>query len=172
MGRPAAARYPVGVAKVISPPEKADFSSVDGVIGYLRSRGSRVTSSRRVLLEVLFAADGHMSAEALTEAVQRQTPDVHLSTVYRNLEELEHLGVISHSHLGHGPSSYLLASHAHAHFICADCGTTFEAPDEMFRGLAKAAETKLGFTIDPKHFAILGRCADCTERRLTTEVPV
>ena len=38
-----------------------------------------------------------------------KAPDVHLSTIYRNLEELEHLGLISHSHLGHGPSSYLLA---------------------------------------------------------------
>ncbi len=105
-----------------------------------------------------------MSAESLAEAVQRRAPDVHLSTIYRNLEELEQLGVIAHSHLGHGPSSYLLASHAHAHFICADCGTMIEAPDDMFRGLARAARGKLGFTIDPKHFAILGRCADCSER--------
>ncbi len=142
--------------------EMADFSSVDTVIAFLRSRGSRVTSSRRILLEVLFAADGHMSAEELADAVQARAPDVHLSTIYRNLEELEHLGVISHSHLGHGPSSYLLASHAHAHFVCADCGKMIEAPEAMFSGLARAARTKLGFSIDPKHFAILGRCADCS----------
>jgi Fur family ferric uptake transcriptional regulator len=103
-----------------------------------------------------------MGAEALTDAVQKQAPDVHLSTIYRNLEELEQLGVISHSHLGHGPSSYLLASHAHAHFMCADCGTMIEAPDAMFRGLARSAKTQLGFTIDPKHFAILGRCVNCS----------
>jgi Fur family ferric uptake transcriptional regulator len=148
--------------KVAVAGEVADFSSVDTVITFLRSRGSRVTSSRRILLEVLFAAEGHMSAEELADAVQARAPDVHLSTIYRNLEELEHLGVISHSHLGHGPSSYLLASHAHAHFICADCGRMIEAPEEMFRGLARAARTKLGFSIDPKHFAILGRCAECT----------
>jgi Fe2+ or Zn2+ uptake regulation protein len=102
-----------------------------------------------------------MSAEALAEAVQERAPDVHLSTIYRNLEDLEELGVISHSHLGHGPSSYLLASHAHAHFICARCGTTIEAPDELFRGLARTARSTLGFTIDPHHFAILGTCARC-----------
>lgn len=142
-------------------PEK-DFSSVGSVIDYLRSRGSRVTSSRRILLEVLFAADGHMSTEALAEAVQKQAPDVALSTIYRNLEELEHLGVISHSHLGHGPSSYLLASHAHAHFMCADCGRMIEAPNDMFQGLARTAKTRLGFSIDPNHFAIFGRCAECS----------
>jgi Fur family transcriptional regulator, ferric uptake regulator len=155
-------RYAVTMAKVVGPGVMADFSTVDGVIAFLRSRGSRVTSSRRILLEVLFAADGHMSAEELADAVQTRAPDVHLSTIYRNLEELEHLGVISHSHLGHGPSSYLLASHAHAHFICADCGKMIEAPEEMFRGLARSARERLGFAIDPKHFAILGRCADCS----------
>ncbi len=155
-------RYPVGMGKVLDKAEAADFSSVDGVIAFLRIRGSRVTPSRRLLLEVLFDAEGHMSAEAIADAVQTKAPDVHLSTIYRNLEELEHLGLISHSHLGHGPSSYLLASHAHAHFICADCGTMIEAPDAMFRGLAKAADEKLGFTIDPYHFAILGRCAGCS----------
>jgi len=141
-----------------------DSSSVESVIAFLRSRGNRITSSRRLLLEVLFNAEGHMSAESLAEAVQKQAPDVHLSTIYRNLEELEQLGIVSHSHLGHGPSSYLLSAHAHAHFICADCGAMIEAPEEMLRGLAKSAKGKLGFSIDPKHFAILGQCAKCTKK--------
>jgi len=154
----------VRMGKVLDPAVPTDFSSVESVLAYLRSRGGRATSARRILLDVLFNADGHMSAEELTEAVQRRAPDVNLSTVYRNLEELERLGVISHSHLGHGPSSYLLASHAHAHFICSDCGTMIEAPDELFSGLARAAKGKLGFTIDPKHFAILGLCDNCSGR--------
>jgi Fur family ferric uptake transcriptional regulator len=146
-----------------------DFSSVESVIDYLRSRGSRVTSSRRILLEVLFAADGHMSAEALAEAVHEQAPDVYLSTIYRNLEELEQLGIVSHSHLGHGPSSYLLASHAHAHFMCADCGKMIEAPDDIFQGLARTAKARLGFSINPKHFAIFGQCAECSLIRLAKD---
>ena len=152
------------MGKVLDPAEASDFSSVESVLAYLRSKGGRATSARRILLDVLFTADGHLSAEELTEAVQQRAPDVNLSTVYRNLEELERLGVISHSHLGHGPSSYLLASHAHAHFICSDCGTMIEAPDELFSGLARAAKGKLGFTIDPKHFAILGLCDNCSAK--------
>jgi Fe2+ or Zn2+ uptake regulation protein len=150
------------MSKPLGQVEHADLTSVDAVLDFLRARGGRVTSSRRILLEVLFEADGHLSVEALAEAVQRRAPDVHVSTIYRNLEELEELGVIAHSHLGHGPSSYLLASHAHAHFVCSECGTMIEAPDDIFRGLARAAKTKLGFSIDPKHFAILGLCAHCS----------
>ncbi len=136
-------------------------SSVEGVLRLVRARGGRVTESRRTLLEVLFEAGEHKSAEELAEAVQERAPDVHISTIYRNLEDLQQLGVIVHSHLGHGPATYQLASLAHAHFICEACGAMLEAPDELFRGLADTVRAKLGFSIDPHHFAMLGLCRVC-----------
>jgi Fe2+ or Zn2+ uptake regulation protein len=139
-----------------------DFSSVDSVLATVRARGGRATSSRRILLDILFNASGHLSAEDLAEEVHARAPDVHLSTIYRNLEDLQALGVIVHNHLGHGPATYQLASMAHAHLICDQCGATIEAPDELFTGLARTAKTQLGFTIDPHHFAIMGRCTDCS----------
>jgi Fe2+ or Zn2+ uptake regulation protein len=128
----------------------------------MRARGGRATSPKRILLEVLFSDDRHLSAEELGEAVQARAPDVHMTTIYRNLEDLQRLGVVVHTHLGHGPVTYQLASHAHAHLVCSECGARTTAPDELFRGLALAAKTQLGFTIDPHHFAILGRCAACS----------
>jgi len=150
--------------KVVTPEDLGDLdlTSVDKVLAFLRARGGRITTSRRVLLEVLFANDGHLSAEELAEAVQAKAPDVHLSTIYRTLDELQHLGVIVHTHLGHGPATFTLASHAHAHLVCEACGAMIEAPDDLFRELARTAKTKLGFSIDPHHFAILGRCAACS----------
>jgi Fur family transcriptional regulator, ferric uptake regulator len=139
-----------------------DFSGVDDVLAVVRSAGGRATLSRRLLLKVLFDADGHMTAEELAAAVQNREPDVHMSTIYRNLDELQRLGVIVHSHLGHGPATYQLASLAHAHFLCEECGATIEAPDELFQSLASRAKSRFGFSIDPRHFAIVGRCAACT----------
>jgi Fe2+ or Zn2+ uptake regulation protein len=151
------------MSKPFAPHDAGDvaFSSVGDVLALVRARGGRATSSRRILLEVLFEAEDHLSAEELAEAVQARAPDVHISTIYRNVEDLQRLGVIVHSHLGHGPATYQLASLAHAHFICEECGAMIEASDDLFRGLAKAAKTRLGFSIDPHHFAILGRCAAC-----------
>jgi Fur family ferric uptake transcriptional regulator len=134
---------------------------VDDVIALLRSRGGRATSSRRVLLEVLFEAEGHLSAEELTEAVRARAPDVHVSTIYRNLEDLQGMGVLVHTHVGHGPATYQLASSAHAHFVCEECGAMLEAPEELLRSLARGARDRLGFAVNPRHFAILGRCAAC-----------
>jgi Fur family ferric uptake transcriptional regulator len=139
-----------------------DFSGVDDVLAVVRSGGGRATLSRRLLLKVLFDAEGPMTAEELAVAVQNRAPDVHMSTIYRNLDELQRLGVIVHSHLGHGPATYQLASLAHAHFLCEECGATIEAPDELFQSLARRAQSRFGFSIDPRHFAIVGRCAACT----------
>jgi len=135
--------------------------SVDDVLAMVRARGGRATASRRTILEALFEAEGHLTAEELAEEVQSRAPDVHISTVYRNLEEMQRLGILVHSHLGHGPATYQLASTAHAYFLCEVCETKIEAPDDVFKGLAKTVSARLGFAIDPVHFAILGRCAAC-----------
>jgi Fur family transcriptional regulator, ferric uptake regulator len=155
--------YPVLMGKSLAPRDGGivDVATVDDVLALVRARGGRATPSRRVLLDVLFHAEDHLSAEELAEAVQARAPDVHISTIYRNLEDLQRIGVVVHTHLGHGPATYQLASLAHAHFICEECGAMIEAPDELFRGLARTAKSRLGFSIDPRHFAILGRCAAC-----------
>lgn len=151
------------VSRPLAPPPSRSvaISSADEVLALVRARGGRATASRRILLEVLFEAEGHLNAEELAEAVGARAPDVHLSTIYRNLEELQRLGVVVHSHLGHGPATYQLAALAHSHLICEGCGAMIEAPDELFVSLARAARTRLGFTIDPHHFAILGLCESC-----------
>jgi Fe2+ or Zn2+ uptake regulation protein len=141
---------------------EGDATTVEGVLDLVRKHGGRVTSSRRLLLHALFEAKDHQTAEDLAEEVQREAPDIHLSTIYRNLDELEKLGVIVHAHLGHGPATYHLASSSHGHFVCEECGRMIEAPDALFGGLAKAARAQFGFSIDPHHFAILGRCDNCS----------
>jgi Fur family ferric uptake transcriptional regulator len=139
-----------------------DTTTVEGVLDIVRKQGGRITSSRRLLLRALFDSKGHHTAEDLAAEVQKQAPDIHLSTIYRNLDELERLGVVVHAHLGHGPATYHLAASAHGHFVCVECGKMIEAPDALFSGLATDAKTRFGFTIDPHHFAMLGRCADCS----------
>jgi Fe2+ or Zn2+ uptake regulation protein len=112
-------------------------------------------------MRALFTAKGHLTAEELAAQLKRDSPDIHMSTIYRNLDELERLGVVVHSHFGHGPATYHLATSIHGHFVCEECGRLIEAPDALFDGLAKKARSEFGFTIDPHHFAMLGRCSDC-----------
>lgn len=146
-------------ASVEEPP--VNMSSVEAVLALVRQQGGRATTARRVLLEVLFASSGHITADELAAAVQAKEPEVHLSTIYRNLDELEKLGVIVHAHIGHGPATYHLADHTHCHLVCEECGTIIDVPDDMFRSLNRTTRQRFRFTIDPHHFAVLGRCERC-----------
>jgi Fur family transcriptional regulator, ferric uptake regulator len=138
-------------------------ASVEAIVAQLRDGGTRVTTARRLLLTTLLNAVGHPTADELLAAVRAMAPDVHASTVYRNLEELERLGVVVHTHLGHGAATYHLATEAHGHLVCENCGATIEASSDVFDGLADAARTRYGFTLRPYHFAVLGICAACAQ---------
>ncbi len=144
--------------------------TVEHVLELLRADGGRITTSRRLLVQCLLEGTRHRTAEELTAEVQVRAPDVHLSTIYRNLDELEKLGVVVHAHLGHGPAIYHLASETHGHLVCEACGAMIEAPEDYFVGLASAARSHYGFRIDPRHFAVLGHCADCA--RLDRDGPL
>jgi Fe2+ or Zn2+ uptake regulation protein len=141
--------------------DEGRLDAIEETLAVFRARGDRVTPARRLLVSCLFAEPGHRTAEQLAAEVQRRSPEIHLSTIYRNLDELERLGIVTHSHLGHGPTTYHLASGSHGHLVCELCGTLVEVDPEMFASLSAAALDIHGFEVHPHHFAVLGRCAAC-----------
>lgn len=138
---------------------------LEQVLAVLRSSGGRITSPRRAILSALIEHRGHPTAEQLTADVQTRQPDVHESTVYRFLDELERLGVVDHVHLGHGPAVYHFADDPHHHLVCDGCGLVVEVPVktlEEFRGLVRR---DLRFEMELRHFALPGRCSACSSAR-------
>jgi Fur family transcriptional regulator, ferric uptake regulator len=152
-----------------APAEHTGGDAVEDVLALVRSHGGRATPARRLLLDALFANGKHRSAEDLAAEVHARAPDVHLSTIYRNLDELERLGIIDSTRLGSGPATYHLASAAHGHLACEECGSMTEVPDAMFADLIRIADADYGFAINPHRFAVTGRCASC--RRQATRAP-
>jgi Fe2+ or Zn2+ uptake regulation protein len=139
-----------------------DTARRDRLVAMIREQGERVTTARRALITALVQARGHVTAEDLAALVQKEQPDVHLSTIYRSLDALERMGVVDHVHLGHGRAVYHLADEPHQHLVCEVCGTVIEVPDATFAELAATLRRRYGFTIRPNHFAVLGRCRVCS----------
>ena len=135
---------------------------MERILALLRADGGRVTTARRALIEALLAARAHVTADDLAARVQAAHPEVHRSTVYRTLDALERLGVVVHSHLGHGGGVYHLADERHQHLVCETCGAVVELPDAELVPLARAVRKRYGFTIAPGHFALVGTCRTCT----------
>ena len=128
----------------------------------LRRRGLRWTPQRRVVVETLAAADGHVSAAELVEACRVREPRTIPSTVYRTLDVLEELGLVRHGHGADGREEFhVLPAADHGHLHCSRCGATWE----LDRGRAAAVATALrkadGFEVDIGHVTLVGRCAGC-----------
>jgi Fur family transcriptional regulator, ferric uptake regulator len=133
----------------------------DGFDQVLRARGLRATPQRRLVLDAV-AALGHGTPEQVCDRVQEVAPSLSLSTVYRTLELLEDLGVVSHTHLGHGAPTYHPISHAdHIHLVCRRCGAVSQADVVHARELAGEVRRRHGFTVDVTHLALDGVCQAC-----------
>ncbi|MBV9853474.1 MAG: transcriptional repressor [Streptosporangiaceae bacterium] len=127
----------------------------------LRSRGYRVTPQRQLVLEAIAKLD-HATPEEIAASVQQTARGVNISTIYRTLELLDKLGLVTHTHLGHGAPTYHLASDAdHVHLVCQDCGRVTEVSPDAIHALITALDEGQGFETDVAHLTVFGRCAEC-----------
>jgi Fur family ferric uptake transcriptional regulator len=129
----------------------------------LRARGMRLTRQRERITDAVQAL-GHATPDGLAAAIARDGgPALSLSTIYRNLEVLEEVGVVSHTHLDHRSPTYHLFDHAdHLHLVCLSCGAVIESPVSTADPFVGNLLTVHGFVADVKHMAIHGWCAACS----------
>jgi Fur family ferric uptake transcriptional regulator len=125
----------------------------------------RLTRQRERIIDAVRSL-GHATPDVLAASVAADGgPSLPLSTIYRNLEALEEVGVVSHTHLDHRAPTYHLADHAdHLHLVCLSCGAVIESAvttADLFVGNLLARH---GFVADVKHMAIHGWCAACSAR--------
>ena len=127
----------------------------------LRARGYRVTPQRQLVLEAV-ARLGHATPEDVGAEVRQAARGVNISTIYRTLELLEQLGMVTHAHLGHGAPTYHLAVDAdHVHLVCRSCGKITEVSPDSVRPLVTALNAEQDFETDVGHLTVFGRCGQC-----------
>lgn len=127
----------------------------------LRARGLRLTAQRQLVLEAVYAL-GHATPDQVHAEVANTAAGVNITTVYRTLELLEELGLVTHTHLSHGAPTYHAAGEEqHAHLVCRACGEIDEMPPNVLEPLARRLAADRGFLIDVGHLALFGLCAQC-----------
>jgi Fur family ferric uptake transcriptional regulator len=128
----------------------------------LRERGLRWTPQRRTLIEVLARTDGHVTGSELVDRCRDLDPTTIPSTVYRTLDVLEELGLVSHSHGADGREEFhVMPADEHGHLHCTSCGETWEIGPQEAASLVAAVVAERRFTVDLTHLSIAGRCAAC-----------
>ena len=87
---------------------------------------------------------------------------MNISTVYRTLELLEELGLVTHTHLGHGAPTYHLAAEAdHVHLVCRGCGEVTEVAPRLVDGLVNALDRSSASPPTCSHLTVFGTCRNC-----------
>ena len=132
------------------------------IISKLSKQGYRLTPQRMMILSAIENSDDHISAEEIYAQVVAKYPRVNISTVYRTLELLKRLGVVTETDLGGGRVRYHSAEKGHHHhLVCRQCGAIIDLDEALLSPLKSALLQEYKFSADLRHLAIFGRCANC-----------
>jgi Fur family ferric uptake transcriptional regulator len=134
----------------------------------LRRGGYRITPQRQLVLEAVERLR-HGTPEEILAEVQRTASGVNLSTIYRNLEVLEEVGLVSHAHIGHGaPTYHAVDDHVHIHLVCDRCGKVQSIDASVAEDFLDQLRRDTGFVTDISHVALHGMCSDCSAATVGT----
>ena len=135
----------------------------------LKKKQLKMTPQRQRILQVFCEhPDSHLSAEDVYQIVRDDASDIGLATVYRTLELLSELDLLSQINFGDGRSRYELnrtgEGHHHHHLICIYCGKVAEFDDDLLDQLEKEVAVQNGFQILDHQVKFFGHCKECQQR--------
>jgi len=135
-----------------------------GIANKLSELGYRLTPQRVMILSAIEASDDHISAEEIHAQIVAKYPQVNISTVYRTLELLKGLGLVTETDLGGGRVRYHSADKGHHHhLVCEKCGAIIDIDESTLARLQDVLLHRYNFSARLSHLAIFGRCADCNK---------
>lgn len=130
----------------------------------LREQGFRITPQRQLVLESVNQL-GHGTPEEILSSVQKTASGVNLSTIYRTLEVLESVGLITHTHIGHSAPVYHSQDESpHIHLVCDDCADVTSIPAASAAEFSLDLQETYGFTAHMTHMAVTGLCKVCINK--------
>ena len=133
----------------------------------LHSKGLRLTGQRKLILQVLEEAGGHLDAEHVFERAYQRDRRVSLATVYRTLQLLKEMGVIDQHYTSreHIREVYEpVGAEEHYHFSCIRCGQVLEFQSPLIDRARKQLAQELGIHILHGCACFEGYCAGCAPR--------
>ena len=132
------------------------------IVKKLTEQGYRLTPQRLMTIAAIEYSDGHISAEEIYTQVVSRYPNVNISTVYRTLELLKKLGLVTETDFGEGRVRYHpVGKGHHHHLVCQECGAVIDLDETVLTPLKDTLLREYGFSADLRHLAIFGHCVKC-----------
>ncbi len=132
------------------------------------SRGARLTTQRRAVLQLLCESDKPLSAYEILERMRSTIRNPAPPTVYRALDFLLDQGLVHKLESLHAFVGCSHPDHPHSSqfLICSDCGTVSELQDDAIAQSLRTAEKATGFKTRHPVVELLGTCGQCQSAKL------
>ena len=133
----------------------------------LKAKGFKLTPQRRSIVDTVVGTTGrHLSIEEIYNLVKQSCPEIGLATVYRTVQILDDINVVSKLDLNDGCLRYELSlnnedDHNHHHLICNNCGAVIEVREDLLDMLEETIEKNYDFKIKDHDLRVFGICKNC-----------
>lgn len=127
---------------------------------YLSDQKLKFTRQRRVIAEVIFGSDEHLTLNQILDRAREHHDSVGYATVYRTMKLLAESGLATEHRFDDGQARYERAGDDHHdHIICSLCGRIVEFEDLEIERRQQRIAASLGFEVVDHRHEIYGRCA-------------
>jgi Fur family ferric uptake transcriptional regulator len=111
-------------------------------------KGMRMTDQRRVIAQVIEAADDHPDVEELYRRASAQDARISLSTVYRTLNLFEEAGLVTKHDFKDGRARFEpIPDEHHDHLIDIRSGKVIEFRNEEIEAIQQLIAKRLGYRL-------------------------
>lgn len=131
----------------------------------LAEAGFRSGGARRAVVELLDRQHCALSAQEIEDALRESDRAASRASVYRILDELEQLRLVSRVEVGSGTARYEPVDpdgHHHHHMVCERCGKVVPfADDALERAITRLSE-RVAFDVAEHEVVLHGACDRCS----------
>jgi len=134
-------------------------------VEFLKHRGDRITESRRIVFERVFARHDHFCADHLAMDLATGPSHVSRGTVYRTLDLMVAAGLVRkirdsdvHAHFEH-----TYGHPEHEHMVCDRCGRFIEFRTPVIQEEIGRISRQNKFKVTRHRTMVFGICSACAE---------
>lgn len=130
----------------------------------LADAGYRRGGARAAVLGQLAGQDCALTAHDIEERLRQTDRAVGRASIYRVLEELHELGLVTRVDVGLDKALYERADsdHHHHHLVCKECGAVLPFHDDDLEAAIDRLSARLDFTVTEHDIVLRGLCASCS----------
>ena len=146
------------------------MASSESIIEKLREQGIRLTIQRRSVIEIVCQHPDHLLIQDVQDLLLENGVELNETTIYRILQWLKDLGVVSQTDLGQQGVAYqLIGEEPHHHLVCLSCNKIITIDNALFASLNDALRQTYQFEPRIDHMAIFGLCSECQQTEQLTD---